>query len=134
MSERAIHSVRRKERRTMELLITGVLLGVIVGVMFGMIVNTHPDTLQSSPTVDDNRDFDAICRDNLRLINLNNELQAKLAVAEARSGRMERLCPGWIRLFRMNRRISKCQTICIDAMTVGKSLTIPQRTLRDTPK
>lgn len=68
----------------MELLITGVLLGVIVGVMFGMIVNTQPDTLQSSPTVDDNRDFDAICRDNLRLINLNNELQAKLAVAEAK--------------------------------------------------
>lgn len=66
----------------MMMLITGLLLGVIIGVMFGMIVNPNYADDAEVPAEHNDRDFDAVCRDNLRLINLNNELQAKLAVAE----------------------------------------------------
>lgn len=46
--------------------------------MFGMIANTQPDTLPTS-TEYDNELFEKVCKDNIRLIELNNDLQIRLA-------------------------------------------------------
>lgn len=66
----------------MEMLITGMVIGVMIGVMFALIVKKDEYQGLSVPHTDD--EFEAVCKDNLRLIKLNNELQAKLAVAEAK--------------------------------------------------
>lgn len=43
-----------------------------------MIANTQPDTLPTS-TEYDNELFEKVCKDNIRLIELNNDLQIRLA-------------------------------------------------------
>ena len=65
------------------MLITGLLLGVIIGVMFGMIVNPTYEQ-EDAPTQTEHTDaeFEAVCRNNLRLTKLNNELQIRLAEKE----------------------------------------------------
>lgn len=63
----------------MEMLITGIVIGVMIGVMFALIVKKDEYREQglSVPHTDD--EFEAVCKDNLRLMKLNNELQIRLA-------------------------------------------------------
>ena len=61
----------------MEMLITGMVIGVMIGVMFALIVKKDEYLGLSVPHTD--AEFEAICKDNLRLMKLNNELQIRLA-------------------------------------------------------
>lgn len=61
----------------MEMLITGMVIGVMIGVMFALIVKKDEYQGLSVPHTDD--EFEAVCKDNLRLMKLNNELQIRLA-------------------------------------------------------